>query len=88
LDQRHPLKRQEGCRQCRGSGFTGRLAIMEICMMTPQLADKITSRAPMADIKAQALKDGMILMRQYGFQKAIQGVTTLEEVMMVTAASE
>jgi general secretion pathway protein E/type IV pilus assembly protein PilB len=88
LEERHTLKRAEGCRQCRGSGFTGRLAIMEICMMTQALAEKINTRAQMSEIKAQALKDGMIPMRQYGFQKAIQGVTTLEEVMMVTAAAE
>ena len=51
--------------------------------MTSGMMQKINDRAPMADIKAQALKDGMIPMRQYGFQKAIQGVTTLEEVLRV-----
>ena len=56
--------------------------------MTEGLAEKINNRAPMADIKAQALRDGLVPMRQYGFTKAIQGVTTLEEVMTVTAASD
>ncbi|QIF01694.1 GspE/PulE family protein [Roseimicrobium sp. ORNL1] len=88
LDQIDKLKRPEGCRQCRGTGFSGRLAIMEICQMTTSLAEKINSRAAMADIKAQAMADGMVPMRQYGFQKAIQGVTTVEEVMLVTASSD
>jgi general secretion pathway protein E/type IV pilus assembly protein PilB len=88
LDQIDKLKRPEGCRQCRGTGFSGRLAIMEICLMTTALAEKINSRAAMAEIKTQAFVDGMVPMRQYGFQKAIQGVTTVEEVMLVTASSD
>jgi general secretion pathway protein E/type IV pilus assembly protein PilB len=77
-----------GCRACRNTGFTGRLAIMEICMMTETLQEKINLRATSIELKAQALKDGMIPMRHYGFRKASQGITTLEEVMTVTAASE
>lgn len=77
-----------GCRSCRNTGFMGRLAIMEICTMTPVLAEKINAHAPVADMKAQALKDGMVPMRQYGMVKAAQGVTTIEEVLTVTAASE
>jgi general secretion pathway protein E len=88
LADRDKLRKPEGCRACRGTGYQGRLAIMEICQMTGAMAEKINSRAPMADIKEQALKDGMIPMRQYGFMKAAQGVTTVEEVMMVTAAAD
>jgi general secretion pathway protein E/type IV pilus assembly protein PilB len=40
------------------------------------------------ELKTQALKDGMVPMRQYGFRKASEGITTLEEVLTVTAASE
>ncbi|MBB5040088.1 GspE/PulE family protein [Prosthecobacter dejongeii] len=80
----HPV----GCRSCRNTGFTGRLAIMEICLMTEMLSEKINLRATTMELKAQALKDGMVPMRQYGFRKASQGITTLEEVMTVTAASE
>jgi general secretion pathway protein E/type IV pilus assembly protein PilB len=77
-----------GCRACRGTGFTGRLAIMEICLMTEAIQDKVNQRANTIELKAQALKDGMIPMRHYGFRKASEGITTLEEVMTVTAASE
>ncbi len=88
LDLRAGLCKPVGCRQCRNTGFMGRLAIMEICMMTPALAEKINSHAPVAEMKAQALADGMVPMRQYGLMKAAQGVTTLEEVLTVTAANE
>ncbi|WP_038169443.1 GspE/PulE family protein [Verrucomicrobium sp. BvORR106] len=88
LSEADKLRRPEGCRQCRGTGYQGRLAIMEICEVTSQMGEKINLRAPIAELKAQAFKDGMIPMRQYGFMKAIQGVTTVEEVMTVTASSD
>ena len=82
------LYRPVGCRSCRNTGFSGRLAIMEICMMTEKLQEKINLRATAMELKAQALSDGMIPMRHYGFRKASEGITTLDEVMTVTAASE
>jgi len=88
VEYRDQLKRPEGCRQCRNTGFQGRLAIMEIALMTEAMGEKINTRAPMPDIKAQALADGMVPMRQYGFMKAAQGITTVEEVMTVTASSD
>ncbi len=77
-----------GCRACRNTGFVGRLAIMEICMMTDGMQEKVNSRATISELKAQALRDGMIPMRQYGFRKVVDGITTLEEVMTVTATSD
>jgi general secretion pathway protein E len=85
---REKLRKAEGCRQCRNTGFQGRLAIMEICQMTSALSEKINARAPMGEIKEQAIKDGLVPMRNYGFTKAIQGITTVEEVMNVTASSD
>lgn len=85
---RDKLCKAEGCRQCRNTGFQGRLAIMEICQMTSAMAEKINARAQMGEIKEQALRDGMVPMRFYGFQKAIQGITTVDEVMNVTASSD
>jgi general secretion pathway protein E/type IV pilus assembly protein PilB len=88
MEWKTKLFRPVGCRSCRGTGFSGRLAIMEICMMTEKLQEKINLRATAMELKAQALADGMIPMRHYGFRKASEGITTLEEVMTVTAASE
>ena len=88
LEWKDKLFNAVGCRSCRNTGFTGRLAIMEICTMSEALQEKINARATSMELKAQALKDGMVPMRFYGFRKASQGVTTLQEVLTVTAASE
>lgn len=88
LEWKDKLFHAVGCRACRNTGFTGRLAIMEICAMSEALQELINKRATTMELKAQALKDGMVPMRYYGFRKASQGVTTLEEVLTVTAASE
>ncbi|WP_395744595.1 GspE/PulE family protein [Prosthecobacter sp.] len=88
LEWKSKLFKPAGCRACRNTGFTGRLAIMEICLMTEALQEKINVRANTIELKAQAIKDGMVPMRQYGFRKAAEGVTTIEEVMTVTAATE
>jgi general secretion pathway protein E/type IV pilus assembly protein PilB len=88
LENKDKLFRAVGCRSCRNTGFSGRLAIMEICLMTERLQNKINERANAMELKAQALADGMIPMRQYGYRKVAEGITTLEEVLTVTAASE
>ena len=88
LEWRDKLKRAEGCRQCRNTGFTGRMAIMEICEMTAKMQDAINTRMPMTEMKPLAIKEGMLPMRYYGFERASAGLTTLEEVMNVTAASD
>jgi general secretion pathway protein E/type IV pilus assembly protein PilB len=80
--------RPVGCRHCRGTGFSGRLAIMEICLMTPALSERVNARATAAELKAQALADGMVPMRRYGLLKAAEGITTIDEVLTVTAANE
>jgi general secretion pathway protein E/type IV pilus assembly protein PilB len=87
-DQEGTLFHPGACRSCRNTGFVGRLAIMEICLMTEGMQEKVNSRATISELKAQAAADGMMPMRQYGFRKALEGITTLEEVMTVTAASE
>jgi general secretion pathway protein E/type IV pilus assembly protein PilB len=88
LELKGGLSAPVGCRNCRNTGFMGRLAIMEICVMSAGLAELINKNASVADMKAQALADGMIPMRQYGYNKAGAGVTTLEEVLTVTSATE
>ncbi len=88
LEWKAGLCKPVGCRSCRNTGFSGRLAIMEICMMTEQLQEKINNRVPTPEFRVQAQADGMVPMRQYGFRKAAEGRTTLEEVITVTSSSE
>ena len=88
MEWKNDLWKPVGCRSCRNTGFVGRMAIMEICMMTEKMQEMINNRATISEFRAQAAADGMASMRQYGFRKAAEGRTTLDEVLTVTAASE
>ncbi len=73
------------CDRCRGTGFAGRLAIYEVALVTDAMQDLIAHGAPAAKIRDQAILDGYVPMRTYGWHKALQGETTIEEVISVTA---
>lgn len=86
--EKRRLLRAVGCRDCRGSGYRGRMAIMEICTITPEMTELISDRASVPILRSQALEDGMIPLRQYGWMKAMEGLTTIEEIILVTAADQ
>ena len=75
--------RGKGCSQCRQTGYLGRIAIFEMLEMTPELGRLILTNAPFDIIKKKAMEAGMISLRQAGFEKAMQGITTVEEVLAV-----
>lgn len=79
-----PFYQKGGCQACRHSGFLGRLAIYEICLLTGELQELVTAGRPYSALKEQALKDGFLPMRGYGYEKVMAGETTLEEVVSVT----
>ena len=66
-------------------GYSGRAGLYEVMDVTESIQQLIVSRATSAQIQKQAVAEGMITMRQDGYLKALQGVTTLEEVNRVTA---
>ena len=74
-----------GCQSCRSTGYHGRLAIYEIAMVSTGLQDLITRKASANELTRQARKDGFISLREYGWRKVLEGVTTVEEVMRVTS---
>ena len=80
------IMRAAGCEACRQTGYEGRLAIVEICLVTPKLQELITRRKTAADLRPAAEKEGMRPLRKYGFDKVAEGATTIEEVMRVTTA--
>ena len=57
------------------------MAIIEICSIDAELGEKITSKAPYSELKAGALKGGMVPLRSYGWTKVLAGLTTIEEVL-------
>lgn len=71
------------CQACGGSGYLGRMGIFEVFPVTDAISKLILQRSPMAEIEKRAIEGGMITMKQDGYQKAIEGVTTLEEVLRV-----
>ena len=79
------IMRAVGCDACRNSGYQGRLSIYEVCLLTNKLQHLINSRAHPSEFYKQALLDGYVPMRGYGFQKVLAGETTIEEVLSVTA---
>ena len=76
--------RGQGCEKCGNTGYSGRTAIGEILIVDDEMRELIFSEAPITAMRAAALNKGMILLREDGFRKASEGVTTLEEVIRVT----
>ncbi|MCS7062849.1 MAG: GspE/PulE family protein [Methylacidiphilales bacterium] len=86
LEHADKIYRAVGCDECRHTGYQGRLAIYEVCLLTQRLQDMITQRKPANLLRPAALEEGMITLREYGFRKVIAGETTIEEVLRVTIA--
>jgi len=74
-----------GCDRCKSRGYLGRLAIVEALPVSEAIRRLIIKRASAAVIKNQAVNEGMKTLRMVGIDKAIEGVTTLEEIWRVTA---
>jgi type II secretory ATPase GspE/PulE/Tfp pilus assembly ATPase PilB-like protein len=75
-----------GCEQCRQTGYQGRAALFEICMVTPAMQELISQGKSGEVLRTKALQEGMIPLRQDGWNRVIAGVTTVAEVVRVTAA--
>lgn len=78
------LFRGVGCNKCDNSGYLGRLGIYEVIEVDDDIGKQIINHASTSEIQHAAVKNGMITMQQDGFLKALEGVTTVEEVLRVT----
>jgi len=79
------LWRGEGCPNCRQTGFRGRTGLFELMVMNEQIASQVMQRAPSLEILNAARRAGMRLLREDGWAKVRQGITTPEEVLTCTA---
>ena len=70
-----------GCSYCNHEGYKGRVALYEILEMTPQLKEILTSERQMIDIEKEAKRQKMMTMLENGYLKALEKVTTIEEVL-------
>ena len=75
--------RGKGCDACGGIGFRGRTAVQELLEMDDALRNIVAQGGTVEEIREQAMKSGMLTMKQDGIAKVIQGMTTLEEVLRV-----
>jgi len=75
-----------GCQKCSNTGYKGRVALYECMSMTEELKEFVLNGASAAEIKREAIRQGMCTLRQSGLNFLKQGVTTIEEVLRVTAA--
>ncbi|MBF0484120.1 MAG: Flp pilus assembly complex ATPase component TadA [Candidatus Omnitrophica bacterium] len=82
------LYKGKGCDQCFKSGYKGRVGITEILVITPAVKEVITAMAGEPKVKEVARQEGMITMREDALYKALKGLTTLEEVLRITAPDE
>jgi type IV pilus assembly protein PilB len=80
-----PVKGQ-GCRNCSDTGFKGRMAIYEVMPMHEELKEFVLNGASALDLKREAIRLGMQSLRQSAFGKLSEGITTLSEVLRVSAA--
>jgi len=73
----------QGCKNCESTGYRGRTVISEIMLLSPRIQKAIMERADASLIREIAREEGMQTMLEDGVQRAINGVTTLEEVARV-----
>ncbi|RLB51662.1 MAG: type II secretion system protein GspE, partial [Deltaproteobacteria bacterium] len=81
--QGQPMK-GAGCKTCNESGYRGRVALYEVMRFDESLKEMVLQGASTAELKAAAVRGGMISLRRSGVGKILAGVTTAEEVMRVT----
>ena len=82
------FRRGAGCDQCRHTGYQGRAAIYEVCVITEPLRKLIMRRRDGSELKQCAIAEGMETLRQDGWRRVAQGKTTIEEVVRVTQTDE
>jgi general secretion pathway protein E len=82
------FRRGAGCENCRQTGYQGRLAIYEICVVTEPLKRLIMQKRDGGELKQAAIGQGMLTLRHDGWRRVLEGKTTIEEVVRVTQTDE
>ena len=83
--QARPM-RGKGCKSCSDTGYKGRVALYEVMLLKDALKELILQGASTTELKQEAIRLGMNTLRRSGLNKVNDGVTTLEEVVRVTAS--
>ncbi|HEX7272849.1 MAG TPA: type II secretion system ATPase GspE [Casimicrobiaceae bacterium] len=78
------LYHARGCKECAQTGYVGRISIIEMMPMTDPMRSLVMRHAIATELRAEAIKEGMVTMYEDGMRKSLAGVTTFEEVLRVT----
>ena len=78
--------RGKGCETCGGTGYKGRIALYEVMPFGDRLKELVLQGCSSAELKIEMIKLGIKTLRMSGLTKVVEGVTTIEEVVRVTAA--
>jgi type II secretory ATPase GspE/PulE/Tfp pilus assembly ATPase PilB-like protein len=76
----HPIYEKVGCQECHNTGYSGRVALMELCETNDEMRDLIEEAAPQSAMRTAALKNGFRTLYQEGLSQVLVGNTTLEEI--------
>jgi general secretion pathway protein E len=82
------LYRAQGCSDCLGTGYSGRLGIFEILIINDEIRALTLSTADSTTIKKKSIESGMTTLRLDGAEKILKGLTSIDEVMRVTEEDE
>ena len=77
-----------GCLKCGDKGFRGRKGVFEIFQVNSEIEEMIYNNVSVVELRGKAREMGMRSMRSDGFRKVLAGITTLDEVLMVTTEEE
>lgn len=82
-DQEVKIYKGQGCEKCGNTGYMGRVGIFEVLVVSDNISKLILQKTDAATIEQQARKEGMITMKQDGFLKVLEGVSTVDEILRV-----
>jgi type II secretory ATPase GspE/PulE/Tfp pilus assembly ATPase PilB-like protein len=80
--------RGKGCRNCKNTGYFGRTGIFELLIPNEKIKDMVVKKTPSTELRKEAVRAGMVSLREDGVSKIKKGITSVEEVLRVTQEEE
>lgn len=77
--------RGRGCPRCNNTGYSGRIGLYEVMPISPEIREMILRRVPIHEIREKTIEEGMLTLRDAAVSKFLNGLTTIDEVIRVTA---
>ncbi len=88
LNGKPTFYRGKGCDSCLGTGYKGRVGLLETLVLSPKIKSLILESAQEYQIREEARREGMRTLRENGVQCALNGTTTLDEIVRVTVGDQ